>query len=224
MLSLAVVNRLYAQTTGPALVIPQAIPATVGQPVTVPIRFQPGDKSVGSLVFSIDFDETCLAFDDKDDNQDGQPDHLHVTLPPMFRHTIAYDANDLDGELDFVIADYAPPIASLPDTDALISLIFTPLCLPAAGHVVTAAVAFSNVPAVSFGDSTGNDLAGSAQEGAVIICGDLLPMPTVTLWPTAPATPTLIATVPAAPPAPPVTPTPVAVVASTLYLPLVHRP
>lgn len=39
---------LWAQTNGPTLTIPQALPAQVDQPVTIPIRFHSGGAGVGS--------------------------------------------------------------------------------------------------------------------------------------------------------------------------------
>lgn len=56
-------GRLLAQSSGPALRLPPALPAVVGQPVTVPVDFRPGGAAVASLTFSIDFDESCLGLD-----------------------------------------------------------------------------------------------------------------------------------------------------------------
>jgi hypothetical protein len=188
---------LLAQTNAPTLTIPLAIPAQVDQPVTIPIRFQRGGAGVGSIVFSVDFDESCLGFDPRDENLDGLPDAIRFHAPPMFRSSLAYNGADVKGELDFVIADYAPPIAALPDTDALVEMTFNPLCQPTAQKVITATVAFSQAPMGSFGDLHGNDLIGVMQSGAVIISTDPLPTPTIAPTPTptpVAATPTATAT------------------------------
>lgn len=186
-------DRIFAQASGPSLTIPQAIPATVGNLATVPVDFRTGGAAVGSVVFSIDFDEVCLGFDARDNNNDGLPDSVHFNKPAAFRGSVAYAADDLDGELDFVIADYSPPIASLPDTDGLVTLAFTPLCTPTTAPV-SAIVAFSAAPAISFGAPNGNDLMGSGRDGSVEIANPVPPTvtSTATFVPTAsaPATPT----------------------------------
>ena len=187
-------GQIFAQATDPSLAIPQAIPAVVGQPVTVPVHFRTGGAAVASVVFSVDFDEACLRFDAGDNNNDGQLDNVRFNKPAMFRGSAAYSADDLDGELDFVIADFSPPIATLPDTDALVTLEFTPTCPPPASMPITVAIAFSNAPAVSFGDPIGNDLAGTASGGTVVIAHPAAATVTPTATATATATPTPTAT------------------------------
>lgn len=188
---------LWAQSIAPTLTIPLAIPAQVDKPVTIPIRFQSGGAGVGSIVFSVDFDENCLGFDPRDENLDGLPDAIRFHAPPMFRSSLAYNGADVKGELDFVIADYAPPIAALPDTAALVEMTFASRCQPNAHQVITATVAFSQAPMGSFGDLHGNDLIGVMQSGSVIISTDPLPTPTIAPTPTpipVAATPTATAT------------------------------
>lgn len=227
---------LWAQTNAPILTIAQAVPAQVDQPITIPIRFQSSGAAVGSLVFSVDFDESCLGFDPRDENLDGQPDAIRFYAPPMFRSSLSYNAADARGELDFVIADYAPPIAALPDTDALVEMTFDPLCQPTAHQVITATVAFSQAPIGSFGDLHGNDLSGVMQDGSVIISTDPLPTPSATPTPTVALTPTPVDATPTTTAtslstlSPPVTPTASTPVPSTvtptppqLYLPVVIR-
>ncbi len=191
-------DRIFAQASGPSLTIPQAIPAMVGSPVTVPVDFRTGGAAVGSVVFSIDFDEECLGFDARDNNNDGQPDSVHFSKPAAFRGSVSYAADDLDGELDFVIADYSPPIAALPDTDGLVTLEFTPLCTPTTAPI-SVAVAFSDAPAISFGAPNGNDLTGSGSDGSVEIAKPVTPTTTATATSTATFTPTTSAPATATP-------------------------
>ena len=224
--------------TAALLLIPAEIAAASGYSVTVPVAFQSNGNTVASTTFSIDFDESCLAFNDKDGNNDGRPDAVRFGAPLAFRSSVSYNATDLDGELDVVIADYSFPMASLPDLSELMTVRFTPLCTPAAREPVMAAVRFSTAPVASFGDVNGLDVEGSVSDGAVVIYDELTPTPTVTpsATPTPPtpvdetptpsatpgpgtptATPTLVPTTP--PGTPTVTPTP----SAYLYLPLVNR-
>lgn len=199
---------IFAQVAGPTLSIPQALPAMAGQPVTVPIDLQTGETAVASIVFSIDFDQTCLGFDSSDNDHDGLFDNVHFNMPAAFRGSVSYTAADLAGELDFVIADFAPPIATLPNKDGLVTITFTPLCMPAADAAITATVGFAHAPMVSFGGPDGNDLSGATSDGAVEIHApgaatvtptatltpSATPLTTATSLPTAPATPTFTAT------------------------------
>jgi hypothetical protein len=162
-------GRVMAQSTSPSLALPVGLPATVAQRVTVPMNFRPGGAAVGSLIFSIDFDESCLGFDASDQNNDGLLDSVRFTLPAAFQGSVAYAATDTDGELDFVIADYAPPIVALPNLDGLVAIDFTPLCSPTSATPISAAVRFARAPAVGFGGVDGRELTGTTQDGVVTI-------------------------------------------------------
>ncbi|MEZ4862377.1 MAG: hypothetical protein R3C14_13760 [Caldilineaceae bacterium] len=179
-------GQLWAQVTGPTLTIPQAIAATVGHPVLAPVDFRAGGAAVASLTFSIDFDESCLGFDDSDSNNDGLLDHVHFSKPAAFQGSVSYAAADLAGELDIVIADFSPPFAILPDTDGLVTIEFIPLCSPTGDAPLTAAIGFSHAPTVSFGDPGGRDLKGITSGGTVVIANPA----TATTTPTATATST----------------------------------
>ena len=232
--------RPAVQPNTPALLaIPTDLTAAGGYSVTVPVAFQSNGNAVGSTTFSLDFDETCLAFDEKDANNDGRPDAVRFGAPLAFRSSVSYSAADPDGELDVVIADYSFPIGSLPDLAELMTVRFTARCLPAAGASITAPVLFSTAPVASFGDVNGLDVESSVSNGAVVIHSgsDLTPTPTLTVTPT-PSTPTPTLTetpIPSATPGPgtptatptllptavPVTPTPLP--ANSLYLPVIQR-
>lgn len=181
-----------------ALIIPAAIPATVDTSVTVPIAFQGGGNAIGSITFSIDFDQTCLTFDARDVNNDGQPDAVQFKTPLAFRSSISYDAADVNGELDVVIADYSLPIASLPDADPLLTVKFTPHCTPVGNTVILAPVRFSSKTQASFGSVDGLDVAGTTHDGSVAIHAQSGHTPTPTTTPTLdPGTPSASPTEPA---------------------------
>lgn len=169
------------------LAMPEAVAATTGVSVTVPIAFQHGGNAIGSTTFSIDFDESCLAFNEHDGNSDGRPDAVRSNVPLAFRLSVSYNASDSDGELDMVIADYSFPIASLPDHEALITVGFTARCLPDAGQIINAPVLFSQAPGASFSDANGLDVAGTTRSGLVAIQAPSADSPTAT--PTSTPTP-----------------------------------
>lgn len=234
-----------AQSSGPTLTIPTTLTATVASQVTVPISFAKNSNKITSTVFSIDFDESCLAFDPTDHNGDGIPDALKFTISPQFQGAVTYNPNDTQGEIDIVIADYAPPLAALSDTPALVALTFSIICTPAPGSSQFAPVRFSLHPSPSFGSTVGLDVLGSSSDGGVEI--DNPALPTATLTEPAPtnttptnatpintaptATPTFVPTAPSTRtplPTPSGTPEPTATLVGLadngrFYLPLVMR-
>ncbi len=149
----------------PMLSVPDNIPAQPAASVVVPVSFAAGGAAISSMVFSIDFDQAWLVFDPTDSDGDGVPDAVNFNLPVAFTGSVTYDAGDTDGELDFFIADVFPPLASLPD-DALISITFG-TGNPAA--VTTAQIAFSIHPPASFGNTSGQSVPGTTDNGSVLI-------------------------------------------------------
>src|SRR5438552_3998495 len=55
-----------AAATAPSLTIASTATAYVNSSVTVPISFVGGNSNITSIAFSINFDQTCLAFDPTD--------------------------------------------------------------------------------------------------------------------------------------------------------------
>ena len=192
----------------PALSLPSDVVGESGQTVSVPVHFANGGHDIVSTAFSIDFDESCLAFDGADSDGDGVPDGLRFLAPAAFRGGASFDASDTDGEIDITIVDFSPPFATLPD-QTLLEIDFTIICTPEPGATRTARVGFSTLPRPSFSDPNGQDVAGRSQDGLVTILG-----PSTA---TATATPTATATATATPTATPSTPS------FTLYLPFVSR-
>ena len=174
----------------PMLKIPERISATQNATVLVPIEFRGNGATITGLLFSIDFDEGCLLFDASDANNDGVPDDISFNLPAQFDPGITFSQSDTDGELDVIIADFQPPLASLSD-DTIATIQFTTTCQPEAGASIIARVAFSDQPSPSFSDQNARSVPGSSSDGSVEIV-----YATPTSTPTASATMTASATVP----------------------------
>ena len=131
----------------------------------MPINFTANGNSIASLIFSVDYDQTWLAFDPMDSDEDGIPDAVAFNLPGAFNASVTFDEADTDGELDFFIADLFPPLASLPD-GAIVSMTLNVGSPPGATE---AAVNFSPDPATSFGDTSGQSVPGTTDDGSVLI-------------------------------------------------------
>ncbi len=157
--------------TPPELVIPTAVSATHNDPVAVPVSFLGNGHDIASTAFSIDLDHSCLAFDPTDADLDGIPDAITVLTPPAFAVTAVYDGADTDGEIDVTITN-TPPILSLAD-GPLLTVTFTPTCMPMPGMSIFAPVLFSADPAPSWGNTTGQSVAGIATDGSVEILPSL---------------------------------------------------
>jgi hypothetical protein len=155
---------LYA--AGPALEISKNIHASSGSIVSVPVTFKANGNNISAVIFSVDYDETILSFDPADNNNDGIPDAITFTLSAGFNGSIAFNSNDTNGELDFMIMDVSPPLDSLRDGD-LVSIRMT--TGSPRKKVTKAIVGFSNEPVASFGSTTGQSVKGSIRDGDVQI-------------------------------------------------------
>jgi hypothetical protein len=196
-----------AAVAGPQLSISSNIPATPNSTVVVPVIFTSNGADIASTVFSIDYDETWLSFDET------LPNAIEFTLPADFAGQCAPDQVDPDGEIDCFILDPLVPLASLPDGVVLNLTLRTKNPL----SPVAAKAGFStSSPPASFGDTNGQSVPGSTLDGSVQIGAGLpswvylpfiwknivtppTPVPTVTITPT---------DTPTATPEPSVTPTP----------------
>lgn len=190
-------STVYAQG-GPALHIANMDTAE-DDAVTVPIRYRGNDNEIAAIVFSIDYDESCLHLDLTDADKNGRPDAIVPTVPAGLVASIIVDKSDTDGEIDVIIADYFPPFVILADTDELLTITFQPICQPPAGGMKTAAVNFSTSPEPSFGDISGQSVDGAATNGQVTVMSSQ-PAPTAT--PTVTPTPTIVPTTKALTPTP----------------------
>ncbi|MFQ5858873.1 MAG: LamG-like jellyroll fold domain-containing protein, partial [Anaerolineae bacterium] len=164
-------------TDGPTLVIPDQVPASPSGSVAVPVEFTSNGHSIASTVFSVDYDETLLTFNPGDSDHDGLPDTITLYLPSAFSASVTLDGNDTDGELDILIADTLPPLASLPD-GTITTITLDAVNRPS--NATTAAVTFSQDPAASFGNTSGQSVPGTSNGGSVLIrcpdCIRFLPM------------------------------------------------
>lgn len=189
------------QQSGPTLQLSTAVTATPGSVITVPLAYAGQGFGVTSLAFSLDIDQTCLAFAPSDLNSNGLPDAITVHVPPGVNTSVAVDLLDEDGELDVIIADFFPPFVTLPDRTALLEIRLRAVCPVEPGTDRRAAVRFSTAPSPSLGTANGAPITGHTIDGFVTISGPPLP-PTATPTPSLTATPTppLIPTQPMATP------------------------
>lgn len=185
---------------GPQLSIPSNIPASPNSTVVVPVSFTSGGNNIASTVFSIDYDETWLMYDDT------IPNAIAFNLPSDFSGGCSPDITDSDGEIDCFILDPLVPLASLPD-GVVLNLTLRTKNPPS---LVFAKAGFSaNSPAASFGNTSGQSVPGSTVDGSVQIGAGLpswayfpiilynlitpptpIPSPTVTVTPTDTPVPT----------------------------------
>ena len=112
--TLSAASQLASTVEKVSLTIPDNYLAVPNKRVSLPIQLDPKGKQLSSVVFSVDFDETWLDFDDSDGNNDGVPDAISLNLPAGYVAAASYDAQDKDGEIDVVV--YYPGLAptSLP--------------------------------------------------------------------------------------------------------------
>lgn len=198
---------------GPVLSIASQIPSQPNSIVTVPVVFTANGTSIASVVFSIDYDQTWLLFDNT------VPNAITLNLPAGFQGGCVYDLSDTDGEIDCTVMYPTSPFQSLPDGELAVIKLRT-LNPP---YTVDATVGFSTVPSVSFGNTQGQSEPGTAVDGSVRIevptTATVTPTPTKTQSPTITPTPTTTRTP---------TPTPTGtvtlpVVGEKAYLPLILR-
>jgi len=147
----------------PQLSIPSSIPANPNSTVVVPVSFTSGGNYIASTVFSIDYDETWLMFDNT------IPNAINFVLPSDFSGQCTPDISDSDGEIDCFILDPLVPLSSLPDGVVLNITLRT-------GNPSSAVVAKvglpANSPATVFGNTSGQSVPGSTLDGSVTISTD----------------------------------------------------
>jgi len=170
---------LAAPSDGPVLSIPLLIQSYPNSTVNVPVQFTGNGFNVSSTVFSIDYDETYLSYDSS------IPGSITLTLPADFVGACQADVTDIDGEIDCFIYDPLVPLAALPDS-TLVTVILRTLNPP---FTVEARAGFSaESPPASFGDTEGQSVGGTTQDGSVKI-GEGTPISTPTPTPTQTNTP-----------------------------------
>lgn len=163
MIALVLATSLTASLVagGPTLSVPAATRGNFGEIVHVPVSLLSGGAEIAGISFSIEYDDACL---DPDINNDSNPDFLIWSAPPGFATSALLGAA---GRLDVVVVDVSPPISLLPD-GVPVQIGFIGLCAPSpiSSSRITP-IEFSTLLPPTFSDAFGDDVAGSAQDGAV---------------------------------------------------------
>ncbi len=154
----------------PSFVIDGSSSVKSGEQVEVPIVLSSNGAEIAAATFSIDFDETCLAFDPTDGNGDGIPDAVVLNVPAQLLKSVSYDPSDTDGEIDVAIFNLMPPFQLIPD-GAVATVTFTASCQPVENSEA-AVVAFSEAPTPSFGDTNGQSVESEFVDGGVEVIPD----------------------------------------------------
>lgn len=199
---------LQAQSTARLTLPPTA--TIVAGTVELPVTLDSAGHPISGVLFSIDYDQSCLAFQGGDADGNGLPDGFRSLAPFQFSVSASFDAADGDGEIDVIVLDFSLPFSQLPD-GPLAVLSFTATCTPEYAAIMRVPVGFSPNPPPSFSSPFGRNVDGSVAGGIVEIVDSAAPptpTPTVTVTPTASPTPTATVTPTAPPPdAPTITPT-----------------
>lgn len=151
----------------PDLTIPNTPLDASNGSFSVPVNFTGNGADIASVGFSIDYDETCLSFDETDSDTDGMPDAI-TGLPNGFQTTISHNSADSSGELDLSLFDSTTPIGTLRDGPLFtLALTVKPACITTDGSSRDVTINFAASPAPSFGNPGAVDVAGTAT-GATI--------------------------------------------------------
>ena len=164
---LAMAGSVSAQTLalGPAINIPDTIIAAPNSQVAVPIQFTGNGHSVAAIGFRIVFD-TCLSVETDDGDFDGIPDGITNLVPGAWGPGIFMQPGTTN-QLNFSWSDNAFPISAMPDI-TLAEINFT-TCAVGGGEVRFAPVDISDNPAISFGDTAGQDIDGGTADGGRVV-------------------------------------------------------
>ena len=163
--------RQKANGGSPSLQVQTGPAVNAGEQVVVSVAYQGGGAGVASMSFSLDIDESCLAY----------ASHA-INAPNSFFANLFVDTGDSDGELDVVIASFN----TLADQSALLAITFTTICQPGNGSQQNAAIEFAN--GVEFRNTSGQLVSGSATGSSVLILSAVTPTATTTSTPTPTAT------------------------------------
>lgn len=177
-----------AAGNGPVLSLPEG--QRVGAPgtVAVPLRFARNNSGITSMAFGLELDHPCLAAIAETPDAVGDLVTFHV--PPQFRGSASFHAHNGGGQLQIVVADYTPPLSTLPDLDVLLELRLQLTCEPTPDAPITIPLTFSTVPPPSFGNTLGRSVAGAVHDGSLVVeYGFENPTPTPTPTPDPDETP-----------------------------------
>jgi hypothetical protein len=143
----------------PLLAMPSEKLADPNNTVKIPVSFTGNSNNVSSVVFSIDYDNVWLVYDNS------LPNALQVAIPNGFVGGCSPNTMDSFAEINCFIYDGSPPLEALPDG------VFVTVTLRTANapNGTLAAVNFSSTSPVSFGNTSGQAVVGSGQNGSVRI-------------------------------------------------------
>ncbi len=150
---------------GPELRLDGTLPMTPGVPLFVPVDFTADGFTIAAIAFSLDLDLDRLDFDPSDDDGDGVPDAVILPFGAPGLTLVSFDAGDVDGELDVLLAN----LSGLPLPEGLLIELEV---VPTSGGGVASSIAFSHEPPPSFGDSDGQDVPGTAVVTGAAIFAD----------------------------------------------------
>ena len=135
----------------PRLMLPAEFRADNGN-VVAAVTLEPRQAEINSLMFSLDYDETRLVFDDV-------PGAVRFLGAPDLVQTLSFDIDDTDGELDLVMADLSTTQVL---REGVLVEIDLRLLEPGADEI-EGGVTFSAEPPASFGDVAGRSVPGTAE-------------------------------------------------------------
>ncbi len=154
---------------GPLMTVSTWQYAAANSTVEVPITFKADGQDVSSMVFSIDYDEDLLLFNP------AVPDAITFhDSSGLISQKHLFSIADHDGEIDIAITDRSYPLSSLSDNDMLLTIKFqvrTPLVINS-----LATIGISTSPSVSFGNTSGASITGSAYGGSIYIATESRPV------------------------------------------------
>lgn len=151
--------------TGATLTLPSLLTVEAGQTVALPVRLAGSDQQVAAAIFTLDFEPTLLHFDPTDRNGDNLPDAITFALPAGVIPKVTVAANT--GQLQFVLADWMPPLTPLPDSELAVIHLTAQATQPA-----STTVAFIANPPASLGSVLGQSLPVATGNGLVLIAVD----------------------------------------------------
>lgn len=155
-------------TAGPTLTIStDSVQVANDLTFNIPVNLALNGNEIPTVGFSIDYDESCVLFDETDADSDGLYDAVQ-NVPAGFTAEASHSATDSDGELDLAIFYFGSPSVSLGD-GVLVELGFQakPACVTTDGTLVELAFNFSNDPAPEFAGLDGGDVPGTSEDAVI---------------------------------------------------------
>ena len=168
----------------PSLALPALVSATAGQPVDLPLTFDPGTHAIDTIFFVLSYDATLLTLDETDANGDGVPDSITVNLPAGYRLLTSLEISGGEGRLEVLVDKHISLTESLsPGTLLTVTFDVAWVTTPQLTDVT-----IPGTPAPFFVNTKDKVVPGNFSGGTV----DINQIPTLT--PTPSRTPTATAT------------------------------